>query len=271
MNPSPIPVQLSQSSLSDYQTCPRRFELRYIQGLYWPAVEAEPVREVERLARLGRDFHRLVQQHLAGLPVDALTASLSGAEPELQGWWKAYLAYRPALDEAVLYPELTLSAPLNGHRLVARLDLLAVLPGNRLLVVDWKTALHPPDRDTLARRVQTRLYLYVVARAAGPYCPTRPIDPAAVQMMYWYPAAPRSPVVFEYSPARFQADEQFLSGLITNIQEAAASATFPQTTDTRACAACSYRSLCNRGLQAGPVSELDADPADMFDLPVLDW
>ena len=32
----------SQSSLQDYVDCARRFELRYIDELRWPAVVAEP-------------------------------------------------------------------------------------------------------------------------------------------------------------------------------------------------------------------------------------
>ena len=38
----------SQSSLQYYFDCPRRFQLRYIEHLAWPAVETEPVLENER-------------------------------------------------------------------------------------------------------------------------------------------------------------------------------------------------------------------------------
>ncbi|MCB0227345.1 MAG: PD-(D/E)XK nuclease family protein, partial [Anaerolineae bacterium] len=89
--PLPQSFPFSQSSLHDFETCPRRFKLRYLDRLRWPAVEAEPIVEAERLARLGQDFHRLVQQHLIGLEVETLTAYLTSAEDELRTWWQRYL------------------------------------------------------------------------------------------------------------------------------------------------------------------------------------
>lgn len=62
MNALSSPFTFSQSSLQDYFDCPRRFELRYIDRLNWPAVEAEPALENERRLREGTYFHRLAQQ-----------------------------------------------------------------------------------------------------------------------------------------------------------------------------------------------------------------
>ena len=53
----------NQSSLQDYLDCQRRFELRYLLRLSWPAVEIEPALENERFLRRGSIFHRLVHQH----------------------------------------------------------------------------------------------------------------------------------------------------------------------------------------------------------------
>ena len=164
----PQSFQFSQSSLHDFETCPRRFKLRYLDRLRWPAVEAEPIAEAEKLARLGRDFHRLVQQHVIGLDVETLTSYLTSAEEELRIWWQSYLAHRPeALEAATLHPELTLSAPLRDYRLLARFDLLAVLPDGRFLIIDWKTSRQKPQREHLSRRVQTRVYPYVLAQAGA--------------------------------------------------------------------------------------------------------
>ena len=91
----PIDFQFSQSSLQDFEICPRRFELRYLWQLRWPAIEAVPIQEAERLRQLGVDFHRLVQQHLVGVEEAALTDSLTEAEPDLQTWWQNYLAHVP--------------------------------------------------------------------------------------------------------------------------------------------------------------------------------
>ena len=61
---------LSQSSLQDYNDCPRRFELRYLQRLAYPAIETEPALENEKHQREGEQFHRLVQQYFIGIPAE---------------------------------------------------------------------------------------------------------------------------------------------------------------------------------------------------------
>ena len=58
----------SQSSLQDFTDCRKRFYLRYIQKVAWPALQAEPVIEFERHIQRGERFHRLAQQFLMGIP-----------------------------------------------------------------------------------------------------------------------------------------------------------------------------------------------------------
>jgi len=255
--PLPKNFQFSQSSLQDFETCPRRFKLRYLDQLRWPAIESEPVRESERLAQLGKDFHRLVHQHLVGLDKTLLTDSLPADEPDLQNWWKSYLAHRPAsLGEAELYPEAALSVPLRGYRLLARFDLLARLPDGTFLIVDWKTSRKKPPREVLARRIQTRVYSFVLAAAGAVLNQGKPIDPAAVRMLYWYPQFPQEPEEFAYSHARHQVDEQFLSELIERVKLSAERDDFPLVVDEKPCTTCIYRSHCDRGVKAG--SDIDA-------------
>ena len=56
----------TQGSLQDAADCLRRFELRYIKRLRYPAVEAVPALQFEQRTRQGARFHKLVQQHLSG-------------------------------------------------------------------------------------------------------------------------------------------------------------------------------------------------------------
>lgn len=268
------PFQFSQSSLQDFDTCPRRFKLRYVQRLSWPAIESEPVRKAERLAQLGADFHRLVHQHLLGLDEALLTDSLIEAEPELRTWWQRYLSHRPAmLAEAEIHPELPLSTPLAGHRLLARFDLLARMSGSekRFLVIDWKTAQRKAGRDTLARRIQTRVYPYVLATAGAAFNDGQAIDPAAITMIYWYPQAPEQPEAFVYSNGLFERDRQYLIELVARIEAAMETDDFPLVTDSKPCLYCVYRSFCDRGEKAGPVLEQEEDPQELLDVTSLDW
>src|SRR3990172_4339964 len=134
---------LSQSSLQDYHDCPRRFELRYLQRLSYPAIETEPALENERHQQEGEYFHRLVQQHLIGIPAEQV-GRLANTD-NLQRWWENYLnakdltglAQRPVgRDLSGLYSEITLSAPLGKFRLVAKYDLIAV-DNNKVTIYDW--------------------------------------------------------------------------------------------------------------------------------------
>ena len=268
----PIDFQFSQSNLQDSTICARRFELKYLWRLRWPAIESEPIQEAERLRRLGIDFHRLVQQHLVGLEAAALTDRLMDEDQELITWWQNYLAYRPAvLAEAALFPELTLSAPLENYRLAARFDLLALQPDGTFIIIDWKTTQHKPARDKLARWMQTRVYPYVLATAGTAYNGGRPIDSEAIKMMYWYPAAPDQPEIFDYSPALLKQDEQFLRDLVGQIQSCATSGQFPLVEDQRPCLNCVYRSFCDRGEKAGPLLEQEPEAGDDLDVLALEW
>ena len=56
--------QFSQANLQDFVDCRRRFQLRYLQHIAWPAIESEPVLENERFLQQGARFHRMIQQHL---------------------------------------------------------------------------------------------------------------------------------------------------------------------------------------------------------------
>jgi hypothetical protein len=268
----PISIQFSQSSLQDFEACARRFKLRYLTGVRWPALAAEPVQEAEQLAQLGTNFHRLVQQHLVGMAETVLTNSLVEQETDLQSWWRNYLHHRPPVAaEARLYPEVILSTPLAGRRLLARFDLLAAQPDGTFLIIDWKTSLRKPSRDRLAQRLQTRIYPYVLATAGTAFNAGQAIDPATIQMIYWYPARPDQPESFAYNDQLRQRDEQFLSGLIERVKDAAQANHFPLAEDKRVCTYCVYRSYCDRGAKAGALAALAEEPAEVIDVSAFDW
>ena len=75
LEPGKLPpvFQFSQQSLQDYVDCARRFQLKYVLGQRWPAIEQEPVEEREDFLERGSQFHLLVQRHLMGIPVEKLT------------------------------------------------------------------------------------------------------------------------------------------------------------------------------------------------------
>jgi hypothetical protein len=261
----PPDFQFSQANLQDYVECRRRFQLRYLVQLQWPAPEAEPAEEHEQHMLDGSTFHRLIHQHRLGIPVPRLDPVDDG---QLAEWWVAYLQSPPPGLPARQYPELALSAPLGEHRLVAKLDLLAVDPGRRAVIVDWKTS-RRQAANWLLSRLQTRVYRYVVAVAAAHLNDGEPILPEQIRMVYWFATDPERPETLIYDATTMAADERYLRGLVETIS-ASGEEDFPKTDDVRRCRFCPYRSLCDRGIEAGLLTEDGAEDA-VEPEPEFDW
>lgn len=278
--------QFSATSLQDYVDCARRFQLRYVLQVAWPAPEVEPIAEQEHHGRLARDFHRLVHQHLLGLPTDTLSAAV--ADPDLERWWQAYLAFVPTFAKAQVMPELSLSIPLAGYRVMAQYDAIVVRDqqlavgggGPGILIVDWKTYRQRPSRAWLGRRLQTRVYPVVLLQAGEALTDwpplanlERPIEAENLEMCYWLAEYPDAPESFSYHVAALQADLDYLIGLIAQIAGqiggggpgtgsgpvSTREEAWPLTTDVHHCRFCNYRSLCGRGDLAGPLAEYVGD------------
>lgn len=252
MSQLPATFQFSQSSLQDYVDCARRFELRYLQQLKYPAAEAEPLAEHERQMQLGDDFHRLVQQYQAGVPEALLTATLK--DETMRRWWVNYLKYGLTGLPAQRYTEVTLTAMLDGFRLIAKYDLLAVEPGQKLVIMDWKTSGKRPTRERLAKRLQTIVYRYMLVEAGMQLNGGTPVQPEQISMMYWFAEYPEQPLIFDYDARQHQEAGEYLLGLIRDIQ---ARTDFELTSDTNHCNYCVYRSLNQRGTAAGNLWEED--------------
>jgi hypothetical protein len=268
--PFPTPFPFSQSSLQDYAECPRRFRLRYLDQLAWPAVESEPALENERRQQEGRLFHRLVQQHRLGLPADKLQRLAN--TPDLQRWWANYLDHPLDLPGHVLYTELSLSAPLAGHRLVAKYDLVAVLLGEKAVIYDWKTYQKRPRDERMVARWQTRLYRWLLVQAGAALNDGRAWLPEQVEMVYWYADHPGEPARFPYQAAQHARDGDLLVKVINEISTAPA---YEMTEELERCNYCPYRSYCERGERAGEdrdgeagLEETDFDFENVHEIPI---
>ncbi|MGD2143707.1 MAG: PD-(D/E)XK nuclease family protein [Anaerolineae bacterium] len=255
--PLPSDFHFSQGSLQEYVDCPRRFQLCRVHRLRWPAVEAEPALENERRLQRGAAFHRLIHQHLVGIPAQPLSESVT--DSDLRRWWRNYLESGPADLPSQHYPEIGLSAPVGAFRLVAQYDLVAVEPGERAVIVDWKTNHRRPSRQSLSDRLQSRVYPYLLVRAGASLNGGEKVRPEQVTMAYWFANFPEKPERFAYHSDQYDADRRYLEGLVAKIEESVEGCSedeaFPRTDDQRRCRHCHYRSLCHRGVEAGPLDE----------------
>ncbi|MCY3720509.1 MAG: PD-(D/E)XK nuclease family protein [Anaerolineaceae bacterium] len=260
----------TQGNLQDYVDCPRRFELKYLRRQRWPAAEVDDMAAFERYLEQGASFHRLVQQSLLGLSPETLRPRIE--DDEVAGWYDAWLANGLADVPSQRWPELTLTAPLGKWLLLAKMDLVAIAADGRALLLDWKTGRRKPRPARLAERLQTRVYRYVLARAGARLNGGEAIDPARIEMRYWYAQHEGDVLRFPYDAEQYRADDRFLRGLAREIDRCEA---FPLTEDVRRCRFCVYRSLCGRGERPGPLEEWEGDedmalPTDALDIDALD-
>lgn len=265
----------SQNSLHDFIECPRRFQLRHVLHMAWPAAETDDQTYFEHHQEQGQDFHRKVQQFYSGIPVEVIAASIQ--DDLLQSWWDNFLASSKGFPWAdlmdsqpgpVIRPEYSLSARLHDHRLTAKYDLIAALPRKQFWIYDWKTSLTIPPREKLEQRIQTRLYSWMLVSAGTHLNGGNPISPDQVLMTYWFAQNPGRQMLFPYSREQYETDERDLGSLMDHIS-ALPDEGFALTDDKRRCRYCVYRSYCERGFAPGKWTEL-SDDDDSLDLPAWD-
>jgi hypothetical protein len=257
----------SQSSLQDYADCARRFQLRYLERLIWPAIETEPTLENERRQQAGQHFHRMAQQALVGIPLESL-GKLANS-PELTRWWQNFSAAYPGIVRgAKLYPELILSTPLGGYRLTAKFDLVAVLD-EKAIIYDWKTYHKRSRNEFLAIRWQTRVYRWLLAEAGRHLNNGQPFAPEQIEMVYWFTEFPEDPARFAYDSGQFERDRAGLEKMIAEISQASEFPKVPEADTEKNCRFCAYRSYCARGSIAGDWREAEVE-TDLLPEIILD-
>jgi CRISPR/Cas system-associated exonuclease Cas4 (RecB family) len=259
----PLLNTLSQSSLQDYADCARRFQLRYLERLQYPAVESEPALENEKHQQEGEYFHRLVQQHFIGIPAEKLARLANSSN--LQRWWENFIATDFGFSDYTKTTEFTLSAPLEPYRLVAKYDLIAVKHSEKAIIFDWKTYRKRPGNEWLATRWQTRVYRALLVQAGSNLNNGIAFQPEQIEMTYWFADFPSEPATFPYNATLFKRDWDALTKLAQEIKSAS---DYPKTDDRQKCSYCPYRGYCDRGVRAGEGENIEAEMAaeELFDI-----
>ena len=249
-------IVYSAHSLQAFADCERQFELQYLEQLKWPAVESEPVLRSEEFMEAGRRFHEMIQRDILGIEV---TMPDSNRDPDIARWWENYREHRPAGNQGRLFPEKTLVGSIEDYALTATYDLIVLEDTGRARIFDWKTWRKPPDEERLKKRLQTRIYPYLLAQI-GHAINGESISPEDIEMIYWYAEYPDQPIMFSYDATMFLEDHAYLSSLVARIEEMD-QGKFALTEDERECLYCNYRSYCGRGGKAGAFSPDELDEA----------
>ncbi len=151
--------------------------------------------------------------------------------------------------------------------LLAKFDLLAVEPGGRALILDWKTGAHiPPRRMSCQSGCKPSSIAMCWRRVAAYLNGGQPIPPEQHRdgLLVCRTRRRDSPLSLRRRPIRRR--RSLLS--CASSTKSTPAPDFPLTPDVTRCRFCVYRSLCDRGTSAGSLSEWESDdfePADMDD------
>ena len=253
----PGDFQFTQGKLQDYVDCQRRFQLRHVLMQPWPALITDEPDRFEVHMQRGAALHLLAHQHAQGLDPARLSETIQ--DETLAHWWQTFLRRPPRdLPEAVRRAETVLAAPLGDRRLVAKFDLIAVQPGQRMVIVDWKTAGKQPSKPALARRLQTVVYRYLAVEAGAALNEGQCPEPGQVEMIYWFAQRNGQTVRFAYDRAQHDGARAYLLDLLSEIVSHT-EPVWPLTANETQCRFCNYRSLCERGARAGFFNDLEDD------------
>jgi hypothetical protein len=246
----------TQNNLQDFVDCPRRFQLKYLLKMAWPAPISEPIEENDRLIQFGSRFHQMVHQYFIGIPEEKITRFIT--DEDLRSWWASFITFAPVDIPVNRQPEIDLSMPFENFRLAAKIDLLAVEKGKRAVIIDWKTTHKPPKPAFVTNRIQSLVYPFLVISTGSALNDYHPFDPSQVVMTYWYPAYPDKPIVLTFDNGWLEKTRLTLTSLVVEASQMNLEI-FPLTVDEKKCQFCRYRSLCERGTTAGNLQDDDQD------------
>ncbi|MBM7855097.1 radical SAM protein with 4Fe4S-binding SPASM domain [Desulfohalotomaculum tongense] len=253
-------MYFSQNSFSTYDFCSLKFRRRYIDGLYWPGSWVTD-NEKREMVEQGQLFHLLAHRYYCGIAMGELERYLT--EP-VSSWFKELQNFRPLTAGAVFLPEQELRCHQDGIRLVAKFDLLMVLPDGRAVIYDWKTALGRPKSQYYRQHIQTIVYRYLLVKAGGFLSPRGAFSPADISMIYWNPRYPRLVEPLAYSEDKYQRDADMIEKKIKEI-ESRDYDQFYATGDQKKCRHCEYSPICHGRPMAADLSEEVEEELD------IDW
>lgn len=239
---------LSQGKLATFFACQRRFQLRYLRRLPWPAapLDDQTAASLER----GQQFHQLLQRHFLHLPIEPAAI----VDETVRRWWSLFArSWRqfPELSRSDnrFLTEISLTVPIGDALLNGRFDLLVIgtagaTPFAHLF--DWKTGKAHSEAD-LRQSWQTRLYLALLAAGGTALLPSgKSLSPAQIAITYWYVTEPDTPRTIQYSAAWHKQNWDEIQAVVAQITAQWEQERWPLTEDWSLCQACAYQTYCGR-------------------------
>jgi CRISPR/Cas system-associated exonuclease Cas4 (RecB family) len=249
-------LYLSQSALSIFNNCRRRFRYRYLDGLYWPA-EWGMNEEVKDDLKQGRQFHLLAERYYS----QTLGETVLSSNELLQSWLNRLKSFARA--ENVVSAEQELRYQKDNLKLLAKYDLLKYNKSlKKFIIFDWKTDKKSLYEKDIENSMQSRFYLYLLFETGYDYFAAEYELENMPELIYWNPRYPKQKIRIEYNNEEFKKDKSYFKKLINKILN---EDKFPLTEELNKCQFCEYRPIC-RG-EKTEEKEIIEDDLDLN----LDW
>ncbi|MFW6266205.1 MAG: PD-(D/E)XK nuclease family protein [Halanaerobiales bacterium] len=232
-------MYFSQLALSTYQQCELKFKKRYLDGLYWPADWGED-QEQKEIVEKGRLFHRLARRYYSQGEIIFNTQ----IDKDLKNWIKRLKTFRPFTEKDLFYPEHVLRLNKDNIKLLAKYDLLYIdSRSGKMIIYDWKTNKKRLKAEELKNSIQSKVYLYVLAKAGAQYSIENQIAPENIKIIYWNPRYPHDWFEFFYDRESLKRDEKDIREQIKLIQNKDFD-NLKEKSEDRICRYCEYRPIC---------------------------
>jgi hypothetical protein len=259
----------SANNLQDYLDCPRRFELKYILKQSWPAISSLPVQEMEYKIRIGNNFHKVIHQYLSGIPTSELEILIK--DEKVKGWFEALQKYLKPLMAHPFFSEYSVISPINGFRFIAVFDFISFESNKKILIADWKTTARKPKNELFMQSIQSVIYpLIAYETRSRIFIGSEDLNPEDFSLKYFFPEFPDKTISLDFNKDTFTTNKTILLNLINEITNKESGA-YEKTANDKRCAFCQYRSLCERGIQAGKLDDQETSTDTTFELDNLDF
>ncbi|WP_406541490.1 PD-(D/E)XK nuclease family protein [Clostridium ljungdahlii] len=181
----------SQNSINAFIKCPLKFRLKYLENLSWKREGSIEENYYENIKQ-GLDFHLICERYFAGIPLGKLNNDdLIKKVNSLKDTFK--------IDRKNDYlVEYEVKMTKDVMRLQAKYDLILVTPDKKIQIWDWKTENRKLSIEEMKKRVQTLVYMYVLAENVenmfGFECKLEDIT-----MNFWQPQYENNIITIGYS------------------------------------------------------------------------
>jgi putative RecB family exonuclease len=248
----PLPQSLSPSRLSDFQTCPRRYQHASIERLPQPASYATAKGRfihfvLENLFLLDADRRTIerAREYVAPAIDEILTddvrldiglddAMLARLLNETEAILLRYFEMEDPTQVTSEGIELRLGVDVNDTPLYGILDRLDRDPDGSLTIVDYKTGALPNRNYDSKTFANTELYAALCEAKLGE-------RPATIRLMY---VAHGESIDRSVTDVVVKARTNAAAGAWTKIKRYYDDGDFPATPSSNACRFCSFKDLC---------------------------